>query len=655
MAVSANGRVTTDALIALIERHTGRNGRRTGRETVLLCPSHEGPDSTPSLNVRDGDGGYPLIQCRSQGCSAEQVLEAVGLSWSDVFGNDSEHWTPSGEPWIEVYDYVGPDGELRYQVCRTASKEFAQRQPDSSKPHGWAWNLRGVERVPFRLPQVLEAIREGIPVWLADGEKDVKALERAGVVATCSSGGALKWPAAFTDYFRGAHVRLVVDWDPAVNSAGKPHAEGQRAALAIHAKLAPVAESFELYRARDGKDAHDHLEHHGHALHDMVAVTVEELRAFVAEAGTPAAEAAAEAPPAAGGDEEYTPRLRFLAGEAFVDQVLGKTEPLLGDGKDALMMPGSLMLLAGIGGAGKTTLSLHMLAHWAAGLPWFGITVSRPIRCVVIENEGPHDPYVQKVREFAQRFEGCTCSGEPHGSGREFLANCLFMDYPWGHFSFGEPRLAEELRETVVGFDGDLVIANPLNRLGMKGAGTPEETREFLQLLTNAGLGEDFAALLLHHLAKVNKNVPLVQQVSGDWGPHPDTIMVLEAAGERRTKLSFGKVRWGDQGRAPLILNWLTDPNGPVGYKVADAPAGVSESEMFERIDAFLREQSQPVGITAIAKGVTGQNKRKREIVERGVAQGRYATSGGARPTYWLLVDDSTTVGHMQPELGADE
>lgn len=651
--MTANGRLTTDDLIRLIEQKTGRHGRKVGRETVLECPSHEGPDSTPSLNVREGDGGYPLIQCRSAGCTAQQVLEAVGVSWGDVFGDDGERWTPSG-PMIAVYDYVDADGTLLYQVCRTADKKFSQRRPDPSKPKGFAWNLNQVKRVPFRLPNLLLTVNAGEEVFICDGERDVLALEQAGVTATCCNGGMLKWPAAHSRFFVNAKVAIVVDQDPLTKLVGgepKLHAEGQRAAKQVYDALRPVAASVRLVRAKEGKDAADHLGG-GHGVGDFVEVTAAELDAAIAQASATQASEVERGDNAAV-EEGAPPRLRFLSGPAFVAQPLSGVEPLLGTKGDGLMMPGSLMLLAGIGGAGKTTLSLHMMAHWAAGLPWFGIEVGRPIRMVVIENEGPHDPYVEKVKEFADRFDGCTCSGEPHGGGHAFLENCIFMDAPWGHFSFDDLGLAEELRGHVIDFNGDLVIANPLGRLGMKGAGTPEETREFLQLLTNAGLGEDFAALLLHHLAKVQKNTPLVQQVSGDWGPHPDTIMVMESAGERRSKLSFGKIRWGDQGRAPLILNWLTDPAGPIGYKVADAPAGVPDDEMFDRIDAFMREQTKPLGITAISKGVTGQNKRIRQLVEQGVQNGRYASSGGARPTYWLLAADAPTAAlGSQEDLG---
>lgn len=627
MAVSLNGRITTDDLISIIERHTGRAGKRVSRETVLLCPYHEGPDSTPSLNVREGDGGYPLIRCRSAGCTPEQVLEAVGLSWIDVFGNDAEHWTPSG-PWIALYDYVDADGTLLYQVCRTADKQFSQRHPDPSAKYGWAWNLNGVKRVPYHLPQLLDAIGLGEPVYVADGEKDVQALERAGVVATCCSGGALKWPQEFSRFFVGADVRIVVDQDP-MEKNGRPHAEGQRAALRIAEMLGAATDNITLWAPKYGKDAADHLGA-GFGVSDFAPVDRAELESSV-RSGEPAAGKTEETEGPGG-----APVLRFLTGRELVALPLTKVTPLFGSADDALMMPGSLMLLAGIGGAGKTTLSLHMMAHFAAGLPWFGIEVARPIRCVVIENEGPHDPYVKKVKEFAARFKDCTCSGEPHGTD-EFLDNTCFLDSPWGKFTFEDYGYGQALREQVVAFGGDLVVANPLGRLGMKGAGTPEETRAFLALMVSAGLGDAFAALLLHHLAKAQQGTALVNQVSGDWGPHPDTIMVMETAGERRSKLSFGKVRWGDQGRIPMLLNWLTDPEGPVGYSMSEAVKGVTEDELTTRVDQVLREQEEPSGITIIREKTKGKATRVKKVLEDGVRAGRYASSGGQRPTFWLV------------------
>lgn len=50
------------------------------------CPAHN--DRTPSLSIRMGRDGRVLIKCWA-GCSTESVIDALGLSWRDLFSNDS--------------------------------------------------------------------------------------------------------------------------------------------------------------------------------------------------------------------------------------------------------------------------------------------------------------------------------------------------------------------------------------------------------------------------------------------------------------------------------------------------------------------------------------------------------------------------------------
>lgn len=628
----------TERVLVAVEQKTGRARKRAGREWKLICPAHE--DHQPSLNVREGDAGYPIIVCRSHGCTPAQVLESVGLAWSDIF-ESNDHWTPHGDA-IAHYSYVDENGKLLFQVLRTAGKEFPCRRPDASRRSGWAWNM-GDRKVIYRLPEVIEAVATGVPIYIIEGEKAVDTIERLGHVATCAPGGAGKWRREYAEWFRGAHVIVVGDLD----KVGREHAR------TVAASLHGVAEIVELLEPATG------VEHNGVDDHLAAGLTLEQLQPLSLEAVESDEPAVLIQPPDSAAAQEVTPdsepappRLRFLPGPEFIEQELAQIDPLVGTSDDALMMPGSLVIMAGVGGSGKTTLAMHAMAHWGAGVPWFGIPTPRALRMIVIENEGPHDPYVNKVKEFAQRWNNCPCCATPHGDGTEFLKNCLFLDSPWGHFTFEDPGLATELGAAVKDFGADLVIANPLGRLGMRGAGTPEETRAFLKLLFDAGLNTEFAALLLHHMSKVGnpKQTPIVQQLSGDWGPHPDTILVLENAGERQGKLEFGKVRWGDQGRAPLLLEWLTDPEGPVGYRVEAAPQGISDSELYTRIDTFLVDFPAS-NMTTIRKRVQGNARRIGELVGEGVTAGRYMREGEGRKTFYSVGSGEPVIPATQEEL----
>ncbi len=134
-------------------------------------------------------------------------------------------------------------------MCRTASKQFPQRRRDASRPSGWAWKLGEVRRVPYRLPRVLAAIRDGEPVWIVEGEKDVHALEAAGVVATCNPGGAGKWRDEYAEIFRGAAVAIIADAD----------APGREHAAAVARSLEDVAAAVDVRESATGKDVSDHL------------------------------------------------------------------------------------------------------------------------------------------------------------------------------------------------------------------------------------------------------------------------------------------------------------------------------------------------------------------------------------------------------------
>jgi len=53
-----------------------------GGRWVALCPAHD--DRRPSLSIRATPAGRILLHCFA-GCATEAVLEAIGLSWHDLF------------------------------------------------------------------------------------------------------------------------------------------------------------------------------------------------------------------------------------------------------------------------------------------------------------------------------------------------------------------------------------------------------------------------------------------------------------------------------------------------------------------------------------------------------------------------------------------
>jgi len=70
--------MTAEALLSRLDKT-----RQTGKDRWLACcPAHA--DRSPSLTIRELDDGRVLIHCFA-GCSAGDILAAVGLEFSDLF------------------------------------------------------------------------------------------------------------------------------------------------------------------------------------------------------------------------------------------------------------------------------------------------------------------------------------------------------------------------------------------------------------------------------------------------------------------------------------------------------------------------------------------------------------------------------------------
>jgi hypothetical protein len=123
----------------------------------------------------------------------------------------------------------------------------------------------------------------------------------------------------------------------------------------------------------------------------------------------------------------------------------------------------------------------------------------------------------------------------------------------------------------------------------MAGAGSPEETRSFLRLLKKAGLWTNVAFLLLHHPHK-REAIDPIDELSGDWGGHPDAIFGVKMEPGDRTRLSFHKLRHWQRGkRAAMMLAF--DPDNERFTFVADVEE--VERDYAAEIEELLTEHER--------------------------------------------------------------
>ena len=67
--------------------------------------------------------------------------------------------------------------------------------------------------IPYRLPELLEALRKNQTILIVEGEAKVDLLLKWNMPATCCVGGAEKWKPEHSTYLRDADVVLIPDND----------------------------------------------------------------------------------------------------------------------------------------------------------------------------------------------------------------------------------------------------------------------------------------------------------------------------------------------------------------------------------------------------------------------------------------------------------
>jgi hypothetical protein len=205
--------------------------KRSGPNFVCLCPLHK--ETTPSFTISPGKNLWNCFGCNTGGSVidlhaklrglsiGEAMRELSGASRNGSAASSAAKTLPRkkngtmAKPALKqtestevcAYDYQDATGEVVFQVVRCEPKDFKQCRIVDGKR---VWSMEGVERLPYRLPELLA---NPASVWIVEGERDVDTLRTIGQTATCNPGGAGKWLPAFSQYLRGKCVYIAADND----------------------------------------------------------------------------------------------------------------------------------------------------------------------------------------------------------------------------------------------------------------------------------------------------------------------------------------------------------------------------------------------------------------------------------------------------------
>jgi hypothetical protein len=407
--------------------------RKTAKGYTALCPAHD--DRHPSLLISESSGGNIRVHCFNL-CSNDSILSAIGLEKKDLFVKESPSSVrfnangtgaaPKTVKVIEaVYPYKDADGVTLYENIRYDPKGFTQRRPDNFG--GYIYNLDGIDRVPYRLPELLETMEMPDPeVWLTEGEKDADNLGLLGLPASSFK----NWTQSFNQYTRGSHAVLFRDHD----TSGVKQANDAARIIAEAAKSVKLIDLYEGEPVADkhGQDVSDWIDaRRGEGLDNE---TIAERLAVMVDGYDVWQPDAADAPKPANSSNSNGLQIEYLDTVTALE-ISWLARPLIPFG--------FFTLLDGIEGIGKTFAMLDLAKRLTLGLPMpFTGEKHDPGNVLFLSIEDSPE-YILKPR-----FE-------------KMLGDCSRLAILRGHLDFSAAGFAD-LEQTVEAHKMKFVLIDPI-------------------------------------------------------------------------------------------------------------------------------------------------------------------------------------------------
>lgn len=440
----------------------GVKSQKGGR--IARCPAHD--DRKASLSVSEGDDGRILLKCHA-GCEADAIAGALGLTMADLF---VEKRSSGGRVIETTYDYRDEAGKLSFEVVRYAPKDFRQRRPDGAG--GWIWNLKGVQLVPYRLPELLAA-DHGATVFIAEGEKDVDRLRSLGLVATCNPMGAGKWRDEYSDFLIDREVVILPDND----DSGRDHARAVAASLRGKASKIQI---LELPRLKPKGDVSNWLDAGG---------TEDQLCQM--------AEAAPEWKPDPEGSSGAEPAHISISWADLCEMKFPPRETLLHE-----IERGEVVMVAAITNRGKTTFVRNASIALATGREYLPLVKAGTPRVVYYLD---FETGLSRARADIMKMLGALPQSERALMARNFhlVADCRIDELP---LSLSNPKHLAFVEEDARRVGADVIIVDTVTvAFDFQDENNNAECTRVMKRLIRLARQLGAVVIFLHHIGKVKQ------------------------------------------------------------------------------------------------------------------------------------------------------
>lgn len=545
----------------------GCKPRRTASGYSAKCPAHD--DNNPSLTVAEGDHQPVVLNCQA-GCTPKAVLEALGMTLADVCEN-SERARPNRRI-VATYDYQDVDGKVLYQSVRYDPKDFRQRRPDGT------WGIKGVRRVLYNLPAVVDVIERGGTIYVVEGEKDADAINQLdvdaiGYVATCNPMGAGKWRPEYTATLESA-ARVIVWADD--DDAGKKHA--RQVADSLRGVVADVS----VVVSPHAHDVADHLTA-GHRLQDVV--------------------------PLDGPSFVFDARL-------VLDPAAGQTRWFVED----FIPEASMVLVAAGWKTGKTFLLYRAAIDILNGGPVLGtFNVTRPdLRVLVWQAEMPTQENARRLRKL---MLGAGLDPEQLVRWADEGRFRMLVQPP---VSFSESHGLEAFHKEIDSFDPHIVIVDSAGEVGLS-ISSNEDVRRELRAVVNKLQVDGRALVMTTHKRKgqqgakpdADRDAIIGAQ---SWAAKASRIYTVERVGDDNTPGDFAVKLIAQRG-------WNLTECAALYLRVYDAQDGTATHvdvlplDEVESVATTKTDRARIALIELAEERLMGYRELIRAAVERGHAE----------------------------------
>jgi hypothetical protein len=391
---------------------------------------------------------------------------------------------------VATYDYNDEAGNFLCQVVRFEPKDFRQRHRD--KAGDWVWDIKGIRRVPFMLPELTEALAEDRTIFLVEGEKDVLNLRSIGVPATCNLMGAGAWHPDLNSIFANADVVVIADNDPQAKDKngklrfhkdGRPVLPGQDHASHVCSELQGIAKRvryLDLKAAWPGcpwkGDISDWIRAGGTA--DQLFSITEALRDWSPDQATPPVPITFPFPI----DGETIPRRQWLI--------------------PGMLLRRHLTVLVAPAGSGKSLLTLQLAMMGATAMHWGGWRPRWQLRTLVVNTEDDSDEMRRRLFAAAELMQ---CDMREL---RQFIA---FADQPESIIiakadnktkTVVRTPMVESLIRTIIENQFDLMIVDPFAETFEGDENSNSELKWAAVLWREIARRTNAAVMLVHHTRK---------------------------------------------------------------------------------------------------------------------------------------------------------